>query len=99
MNTTQTTTAHTRRHPADRLETGNLLRTQPRALARAPETNAGPVVERHEVILMGAGQAGLSVGYHLKRRGIDDVILDAAARRTGRSARRDVYRSRAAFGR
>jgi putative flavoprotein involved in K+ transport len=32
------------------------------------------------VVVIGAGQAGLSVGYHLKQRGIDHVILDAASR-------------------
>lgn len=36
--------------------------------------------ERHEVIVIGGGQAGLSVGYHLARRGVPFVILDAAAR-------------------
>jgi putative flavoprotein involved in K+ transport len=33
-----------------------------------------------EVVVIGAGQAGLSVGYHLKQRGIPFVILDANAR-------------------
>ncbi len=32
------------------------------------------------VIVIGAGQAGLSVGYHLKKLGVDFVILDANAR-------------------
>ena len=36
--------------------------------------------ERFEVIVIGGGQAGLSVGYHLKRRGMRFVILDATAR-------------------
>ena len=31
-------------------------------------------------IVIGAGQAGLSVGYHLKKRGVPFVILDANAR-------------------
>jgi putative flavoprotein involved in K+ transport len=38
---------------------------------------------RYDVIVIGAGQAGLSVGYHLARRGldlVDFVILDAGAR-------------------
>lgn len=35
---------------------------------------------RTEVIVIGGGQAGLAMGYHLARRGIDFVILDAAAR-------------------
>ncbi|MCW2764187.1 MAG: portal protein [Nocardioides sp.] len=33
-----------------------------------------------ETVIIGAGQAGLATGYHLKRRGREFVILDAAAR-------------------
>lgn len=33
---------------------------------------------RTEVIVIGGGQAGLAMGYHLARRGIDFVILDAS---------------------
>lgn len=33
---------------------------------------------RHEVIVIGAGQSGLAIGYYLKRLGIDFVLLDAA---------------------
>ena len=36
--------------------------------------------ERVGVIVIGAGQAGLSVGYHLKRLGLEFIILDANAR-------------------
>lgn len=36
--------------------------------------------ERFGTIVIGAGQAGLSVGYHLARRGLSFVILDARAR-------------------
>ena len=36
--------------------------------------------ERVQVVVIGAGQAGLSVGYHLARRGIGFVILEAKAR-------------------
>jgi putative flavoprotein involved in K+ transport len=32
--------------------------------------------ERYEVLIVGAGQAGLSAGYHLKRRGRSFVIVD-----------------------
>jgi putative flavoprotein involved in K+ transport len=39
-----------------------------------------PVEERHEVIVIGGGQAGLSVGYHLQRQGVPFVILDARSR-------------------
>jgi putative flavoprotein involved in K+ transport len=33
-----------------------------------------------EVIVIGGGQAGLSVGYHLKKRGVRFLILDGSAR-------------------
>src|SRR5256886_17131687 len=37
-------------------------------------------VETFETIVIGGGQAGLSVGYYLKRRGGSFVILDAYER-------------------
>jgi putative flavoprotein involved in K+ transport len=43
---------------------------------------------RYEVIVIGGGQAGLSVGYHLQRAGVRFLILDAQTR-VG-----DVWRSR-----
>jgi len=46
-----------------------------------------PTAERFSVVIVGGGQAGLSVGYHLARRGISFVILDSA-QRTGDSWRR-----------
>lgn len=36
--------------------------------------------ERLNTIIIGAGQAGLSAGYHLAKRGVSFVILDASAR-------------------
>jgi len=39
-----------------------------------------PTEERHEVVVIGAGQAGLAAGYHLAQRGIEFVILEASAR-------------------
>ena len=36
--------------------------------------------ERIDTVIIGGGQAGLSVGYHLKKRGVPFVILDASAR-------------------
>jgi putative flavoprotein involved in K+ transport len=33
-----------------------------------------------DTVIIGAGQAGLSTGYHLQRRGIPFVVLDAASR-------------------
>jgi putative flavoprotein involved in K+ transport len=41
---------------------------------------ASTVVEQVETAVIGAGQAGLSVGYHLTRRGRTCVILDANER-------------------
>lgn len=34
-------------------------------------------MQRVTVVVIGAGQAGLSAGYHLRRRGVDFVVLDA----------------------
>jgi len=39
--------------------------------------NGQPSVERFDVIVIGAGQAGLSVGHHLARLGVRCVILEA----------------------
>lgn len=36
--------------------------------------------ERCETVIVGGGQAGLSVGYHLKQRGLDSLILEANER-------------------
>jgi putative flavoprotein involved in K+ transport len=36
--------------------------------------------DHYDVVVIGGGQAGLSVGYHLQRRGLRFVILDAADR-------------------
>ena len=41
---------------------------------------SGARTERIQTIVIGAGQAGLSVGYHLKRRGLPFLILDAHKR-------------------
>lgn len=37
-------------------------------------------MERTDTVVIGGGQAGLSVGYHLARRGVPFVILDAGQR-------------------
>src|SRR5438093_3712512 len=51
------------------------------AMSRAP---AGPTVlsmtETFDIIVIGGGQAGLSVGYYLKKQGRQFVILDANER-------------------
>jgi putative flavoprotein involved in K+ transport len=41
--------------------------------------NAAPF-DRYDVVVIGGGQAGLSVGYHLKRRGLRFLIVDGSAR-------------------
>ena len=55
---------------------------------RAERPDAEPGTrERFDVIVIGAGQAGLSVGYHLAHTGVNFVILDAH-RRVGDSWRK-----------
>jgi putative flavoprotein involved in K+ transport len=44
------------------------------------EMNGNHEVERIQTVIVGGGQAGLSVGYYLARRGLPFVILDANAR-------------------
>jgi putative flavoprotein involved in K+ transport len=44
------------------------------------ESGKNDPTERFTVIVIGAGQSGLSVGYHLARRGISFVIIDANER-------------------
>jgi putative flavoprotein involved in K+ transport len=43
-----------------------------------PEHDAGAPGYRREVIVVGAGQAGLAIGYFLKQQGRDFTILEAA---------------------
>lgn len=42
--------------------------------------NGASEPERVQTVVVGGGQAGLSVGYHLARRGLPFVILDANER-------------------
>jgi putative flavoprotein involved in K+ transport len=44
------------------------------------DMNQARIVERHEVVVIGAGQAGLAAGYHLAQRGVEFVILEASPR-------------------
>jgi putative flavoprotein involved in K+ transport len=58
-----------------------LLFDEGTAFTRASGTRALPVAaEPLDVIVIGGGQAGLSVGYHLKQRGLRFVIVDASER-------------------
>jgi putative flavoprotein involved in K+ transport len=49
-------------------------------ITTATEAPAETLTERFDVVVIGAGQAGLSVGYHLKKLGLRFVILDASER-------------------
>ncbi|HEY3666571.1 MAG TPA: MSMEG_0569 family flavin-dependent oxidoreductase, partial [Polyangiaceae bacterium] len=55
------------------------------ARAKAPEN------EHHTVVVVGGGQAGLSVSYCLKQRGVDHVVLEG--RRVGHSWRDERWDS------
>src|SRR6478672_7985320 len=44
------------------------------------EANMTSQTEHVQTVVIGGGQAGLAAGYHLKRRGLPFVILDAGAR-------------------
>jgi putative flavoprotein involved in K+ transport len=58
------------------------------AFASAVGRRATAAREGYDVIVIGGGQAGLSVGYHLQRRGVRFLIVDASER-VG-----DVWRNR-----
>jgi putative flavoprotein involved in K+ transport len=58
------------------IEEGNAAMTLVGLETRSP----APRRERYDVIVIGGGQAGLSVGYHLARAGVRFTILDANAR-------------------
>ncbi len=49
--------------------------------------DASSGAERFETVIIGGGQAGLAMGYHLRRRGQQFVILEAS-QRTGDSWRK-----------
>jgi putative flavoprotein involved in K+ transport len=51
-----------------------------RAAPHSPYRSGMHITERVNTVVIGGGQAGLSVGYHLARRGVQFVILDASAR-------------------
>jgi putative flavoprotein involved in K+ transport len=40
----------------------------------------GSDTERFDTVIIGGGQAGLAAGYHLAKRGLPFVILDASER-------------------
>ena len=55
-----------------------------------------PQRKRVGVLVVGAGQAGLSVGYHLKKLGLEFIVIDAheERRRADRRARPAVLSKR-----
>src|SRR6266508_609312 len=57
---------------------GTIMATQEAAIDSRSETVAS--TEKFETIVIGGGQAGLSVGYYLKKQGRPFVILDANER-------------------
>ena len=77
-----TQVSHTRSYGGQLLEEGMAF-AELAALGHQHEDrirSSAPVEERQEVIVIGGGQAGLSVGYHLQRQDVPFVILDARAR-------------------
>lgn len=49
----------------------------------AAAASVGPSVHTYESVVIGAGQGGLSASFHLRRLGVDHVVLDANARAGG----------------
>ena len=66
--------------PADFARAGELARSGSMIEVVASLQMEDAMTERYEVIVIGAGQAGLSVGYHLARQGLRFVILDGGER-------------------
>ena len=50
------------------------------AFRRLGGLESAAVRERYDVVVIGGGQAGLSVGYYLRKRGLRFLILDGSAR-------------------
>lgn len=81
--------SHTQRHPEELIEEGEAFRAlheertkvsdDPNVRRKDPAAAKGKR-ERFDVIVIGAGQAGLSVGYYLARQGLRFVVLDANER-------------------
>ena len=59
---------------------GSLVASEPPAVARRTFPMPTPVSESIDTLIIGAGQAGLSAGYHLAQRGLPFAILDADTR-------------------
>jgi putative flavoprotein involved in K+ transport len=73
------TTSRMVSHPAPLIEQGSaFVALEGREIGRREAGQAKE--ERHDVIVIGAGQAGLSAGYHLVRAKADFLILEAGER-------------------
>lgn len=59
---------------------GRRIRWSPPTNDKGREMNGPTTTERIDTVVIGAGQAGLSAGYHLAKRGVPFVILDADRR-------------------
>jgi putative flavoprotein involved in K+ transport len=57
-----------------------LIEARPHIRAMGVSMISARQPERIQTVVIGAGQAGLSIGYHLARRGLPFVILDANGR-------------------
>jgi putative flavoprotein involved in K+ transport len=68
------------RENAERQAGGDAADYRNHAHKAAPAAATRGAAERVEVLVIGAGQAGLSVGYHLKPRRVPFLILDAQER-------------------
>src|SRR5438067_13143272 len=64
--------------------TGERMSTEPIDLLPIIERGLGAAVRPHKVIVVGAGMAGLSAAYELKRAGHEVVLLEARQRVGGR---------------
>jgi cation diffusion facilitator CzcD-associated flavoprotein CzcO len=58
------------------MTTDDMFTTEAKAHPLSPATFGRPL----DVLVIGAGQAGLAIGYHLAQTGLSFQILDAGAR-------------------
>lgn len=66
------------RHAATRTDTEETTVTTHRSHLDSPRPAAGPGQDALDVLVIGAGQAGLAVGHHLQQAGLRFLLVDAA---------------------